>query len=1064
MTDTASCCTACAAGLANGGAACETAGSGPAGAATASGVALEARVSAVAELSPATPALEGALAPALRTVAAEPVARASPVLRELAPVRGNVVAAAPAQLQAPPPVAGSVPRLAPPPHLAQGIAMTMEEAHQLGASPQMSAGIAMTMEDSLALARSPASRAGLPPEPAAAVAPPPGNIALTMEHAEALARAPQFHQNIALTLEDAERLAKNPVFRAGISMTFEESLAFAEASQKNAAIALTMDDALALANSPASRAGLELYDRSSPDLMTNQRLSPEAVKAVLRGEHPVFPLGTGPSGPSSGPQQPSAGEFGKPAATGLPAALPLRVANALWTSIDVPKGIQITDVAAGTYGVTAPGGNVLWRPAVWAIGSDTSGVYTIVYRLVDGARLEQHALIATKAQPGRIAAARDTGEPFAFPEDGEVWTSRTSSSTWHGLLGVYPGVVDMAVGNLLDPYNPGIWWVDDEGTLYQVRLDGQAPNLHAVNLTIAGNIARVSIDADGNVWTVTRDGHVLRGEASEDVTPPRRATNVAAVPGGDAYVIGAQQASGITTSAGFIPPAGNEIWFWNHLTKTWSLIPGWGVAIDADNDGNLWIVDENGKVWNRGGRKFGFWELGGRSRPAPGETWCDFEKELDAPAGLFQDGVDRFVEGGASVLRIGQVSADPAGNNVTDNVTEPFALIEAANLGADVFVLFDVIRTNQRNLPYPDANNPDNPDNHTTGIPDYRYLPFDDPQMIDFFRQAFLKFKDKVESLLQQYTTPVRRFEDVIKYISIGGEVDVYLNGTQADQWGAWTEFYRQVSAYIRSVAPELKIGSVTTLHYSGPHVRCGKVAGAWGLYKSTNATCRGYLESLNESSDYIGFTSYPGMGTSLDPASDVALRIQQMLEIAGDKPVMVEEFGYPTYDEPTMAALQQEWPGHQFPSPFYKGKTDLACPALPIGICGQKRAVDIAFAEWDKAKVRLPVFIWFTAFEQHIEGDGCQCTPRQLPFKSKNVCQQWGMCEPCVQATGQDNPACHPCGALDGENTLGLGAGELSERFFGSCGLIRSNGVTKAGWDQVVLETAQRRIPDGDT
>ncbi len=425
MTDTASCCTACAAGLANGGAACETVRSGPAGAAEAPGVALERGVSPVAELSLATPALEGALAPALRTVAAEPVARASLVARELAPARGNVVRApAPAQLEAAPPIAEPILAPARSAHLASGIAMTMEEAHQLGASPQMSAGIALTMEDALAPARRPASRAGLPPEPAAAVAPPPGNIALTMEHAEALARAPQFHQNIALTLEDAEKLAQNPVFHAGISMTLEESLSFAEASQKNAAIALTMDDALALARSPASRAGLELYDRSSPDAMTNQRLSPEAVKAVLRGEHPVFPLGTGPSGPSSGPQQPSTGQFGKPAATGLPAALPLRVANALWTSIDVPKGIQITDVAAGTYGVTAPGGNVLWRPAVWAIGSDTSGVYTIVYRLVDGARLEQHALIATKAQPGRIAAARDTGEPFAFPEDGEVWTSQ----------------------------------------------------------------------------------------------------------------------------------------------------------------------------------------------------------------------------------------------------------------------------------------------------------------------------------------------------------------------------------------------------------------------------------------------------------------------------------------------------------------------------------------------------------------------------------------------------------------------------------------------------------------
>ncbi len=616
----------------------------------------------------------------------------------------------------------------------------------------------------------------------------------------------------------------------------------------------------------------------------------------------------------------------------------------------------------------------------------------------------------------------------------------------------------MAVGNLLDPYNPGIWWVDDEGTLYQVRLDGQAPNLHAVNLTIAGNIARVSIDADGNVWTVTRDGHVLRGEASEDVTPPRRATNVAAVPGGDAYVIGAQQASGITTSAGFIPPAGNEIWFWNHLTKTWSLIPGWGVAIDADNDGNLWIVDENGKVWNRGGRKFGFWELRRRTRPTPTENWCDYDADVKALAAkgvladflasgklppLLSDAVQRFAEGGASTLRLSQSFTDPDQSPI---VLDAPALVIAAVLGINVFLLIDVIRTGIRVVPA------------GKGL---ESASFDSPAMIDTFNSFFTKYVAAVDDLFQKVGLP-QRFEDVVKYISVGGEVDVLLNDktltTGTDEWDSWIGFYRNVSSSIRTLVPLMKIGCVVT------------APGASWMFNMPGAY-RTWLDSLNETSDYIGFTSYPDMGTNLDPSNDLVQRIERMLQIAGDKPVIAEEFGYPTYDALTRAALHNEYPGHVFPTSFYEGPADLSC-SLPgkltvaTGICRQKRAVELAFGEWDKAKLRLPVIVWFTAFAMHTEGKGC--TPRTLPlpphadpdYFAEGIGGRLYACQPCVHGT--DNLLCRPCGDGEGIDWLGTGVDERSERFFGSCGLIRSNGVPKEGWNELVAETEQRRFPRG--
>lgn len=1007
-------------------------------------------MSPAAELSPA---LHGALAPALHTIAAaRPVAPApaSPVVRK--PVR------------APP---------APSPHLASGIALTLEHAQKLAARPQASAGIALTMDEAAALARHPASHAGLPPPPGTAVAqPPPGNIALGMEHAQRLAAAPEFRQAVALTTADSEALAKSPMARAGIAMTLEESLALAEATQKNAAIALTMDDALALASSPGSRAGLGLYDKSSPDLVTNGRLSPEAVKAALRGEHPVFPLKGEPSG---GPRKPQTGQFGKPGVTKLPAALPLRVANALWTSIDVPQGIQISDVAAGTYGVTAPDGGVMWRPAVWAIGKDTSDEELFVYRLVDGGRLEEQTWmpVAEPAPAGRVAAARDTGRPFAFAQDDTVWLSSVSApDSWQPLVGAYPGIVDMAVGRLADAYNPEIWWVDDGGTLYQVKLEGQAPNLEGVSVPVRGNTSRVSIGADGNLWTVSRDGHLGLGVSFQDLTPPGGAKDVAAVPGGDAYAIGAQRASGITTSAGFVPSAGNKIWFWNHLTKTWSLIPGWGVAIDVDNDGNLWVVDENGKVWNRGGRKFGFWNAGWRQRPAPGQSWCDFEKQVFEEVGaegeaatqwnqnrqlsqavsdfvsqgklpaLMQEYVQRFAQGGASTLLLDEyfVPADNfvLGATTPNGLQAVLPLAVAAKLGIDIYLIIPAIMTNRKVVPQP-----------------FLYQPFSSPQMQQAFDDFFDALVDSVNELFQALGL-AKRFEDVIKYVTIGGEVDAFLRDSPkwpfmysaVDSWDNWIDFYDHVTHHVRQKVPRVKLGCVLT--------RPGAASDFFDAGQPRPDPENSHVRRLNKHSDYVAFTTYPPLCMGNNPPSNqVNPWFTKMLAMAADKPVIIQEIGWPTYDKGTCAGISEQEKNQSPPPGFYTDQTDPACPALSIGICQQKGAVDAAFAEWGKenAKLRVPVIIWFTLFEQHVEGDGC--TP-------------WAdiaSCDPCKQ------PDCHICGLGENVDWLGQQPNERDKRFFGSDGLIRSDGIPKGetnkgeegAWGDLLTLTAALRVPRGN-
>ncbi len=1049
MTAAASCCTACAAGLANGGAACETAGSGPAGAAEAPGVALERGVSPVAELSLATPALRGALGPAPHAVAAEPAARASLVARELAPARGDVVRApAPAQLQPPPSVAqrAPVPRnMAPSAHLGSGIAMTMEEAHQLAASPQMSAGIAMTMEDSLALARSPASRAGLPPEPAAAVAPPPGNIALTMEHAEALARAPQFHQNIALTLEDAERLAKNPAFRAGINMTLEESLSFAEASQKNAAIALTMDDALALARSPASRAGLELYDRSSPDLMTNGRLSPEAVKAVLRGEHPVFPLGTGPSGPSSGPQQPSTGQFGKPAGSFAPVKTPLWFYNALWTDYDNPSAWgDVVDVGAG-------GG---W---VWAVTSDGQ-----LWKLGPGSSRFEAELGMRDAV--RVAVLSD-GRPVVVTMHGSV-EELFYETTYHWVtLWAYPANVP-GTSSTTTPQDVGAGQTGLLRDLVVAVLGDRVVDLgnHHV-VPVAGNagIRAVAVAANGTeltrdgkklprLWAVGTNGLLYAGDESglERVDGPW-----------EAFVDVGVDEQGMPC----VIAANGNAWQQDISSDTWLDAKGRATAIAAGPDRSMWLVGQDGKVYNRGGRQLGFWELGTRSIPSgePKQTWCDFETQLhdfllpgtdpsaaDAlgaaivkreplPA-LLQEGVARLLESGATTIRIGQSFSNDVGAELHGAITEPAALLVAATWGVDVFLLIDVIRTGEKVVPHPDKGNP--------GVqpPDYASLPFNNAEMKAWFKTEFSNFVGNVKKLFDRFGVE-REIQDVLRFISVGGEVDYFLTGnvvpdyTKGDRWQNWIDFYDDVMGHIRELVPGVKVGSVVT--------------------DSGAQAYRTAVEIMNEKSDFFGFTSYPNGNLPLDfprltisredakgntvYAYSVRDRIERMLDIAGDKPVVIEEFGYPTYDNATKAALKAAWPEHSFPQSFF---------LADHGERAQGEAARLAFDAWDAAKLRVPMFVWFLAFEQHIEGNGCDCLPGSANKKCKTYCN------PCLK--GVDVPTCHLCGFLDLVDPLGTGETERDKRFFGSCGLIRADGKPKIGWQEMINEVEVRKNPPG--
>ncbi len=191
-------------------------------------------------------------------------------------------------------------------------------------------------------------------------------------------------------------------------------------------------------------------------------------------------------------------------------------------------------------------------------------------------------------------------------------------------------------------------------------------------------------------------------------------------------------------------------------------------------------------------------------------------------------------------------------------------------------------------------------------------------------------------------------------------------------------------------------------------------------------------------------------------PSGQIGPWFGQMLQMAGDKPVIIQEIGWPTYDEATRATLSDQWKNHYFPPGFYTDQTDPACPTLPIGICQQKGAVDAAFAEWDKAKLRVPVIIWFTLFEQHIEGEGCTAWA--------DIWAKTSSCDPCT------DPDCHVCGLGENTDWLGQHPDERGKRFFGSDGLIRSDGVPKGetatgeqgAWGDLLALTMALRVPRG--
>ena len=144
--------------------------------------------------------------------------------------------------------------------------------------------------------------------------------------------------------------------------------------------------------------------------------------------------------------------------------------------------------------------------------------------------------------------------------------------------------------------------------------------------------------------------------------------------------------------------------------------------------------------------------------------------------------------------------------------------------------------------------------------PDLIPMAFDAPEMI----QRFQNFWDAL----------LPHLNDRVQYVAIGNEVDAYLSA-HPDEWKPYKQFYEAALAHIHQTAPWIKVGVTTT--FSGTLSADEQVA------------------DLNALSDVFMMTYYPLKNDfSVRPADSPLTDFPQMVKWAGDKPLILQEVGYP--------------------------------------------------------------------------------------------------------------------------------------------------------------------------
>jgi hypothetical protein len=117
---------------------------------------------------------------------------------------------------------------------------------------------------------------------------------------------------------------------------------------------------------------------------------------------------------------------------------------------------------------------------------------------------------------------------------------------------------------------------------------------------------------------------------------------------------------------------------------------------------------------------------------------------------------------------------------------------------------------------------------------------------------------------------------DELTHLVIGNEVDVYLGPRPDAEWDAYGALVAAATDHVNQTSPAIEVGLSITF---------GGLAGA-------------RVGPLTEATD-VRYVTYYFIGNDFGgtPADNVAGDLAEMVAFAGDKPLVLKEFGYPTGD-----------------------------------------------------------------------------------------------------------------------------------------------------------------------
>jgi hypothetical protein len=182
------------------------------------------------------------------------------------------------------------------------------------------------------------------------------------------------------------------------------------------------------------------------------------------------------------------------------------------------------------------------------------------------------------------------------------------------------------------------------------------------------------------------------------------------------------------------------------------------------------------------------------------------------------------------------------------------------------YMVIKTIDTNQLALP-PDLVDPDNPTRLAAG----RH--FDDPEILDRFRAVLIE------------VVPILRLHGGF-FLAVGNEVNIYLE-KHIGEWSHYAAFVAESVAFIHELDPEMAAGVNLT----------------WNILNNPGAA-----ESLITLSDALSLSYYPldRDSTGLPPEA-VPDHLKAMVAISQDKPILLQEVGYPSWDAELRVGLENQ-------------------------------------------------------------------------------------------------------------------------------------------------------------